>query len=112
MLVGFSRSEAPKRIRNLGTTSSVKAKLWALKDDLNLGQQLGINNINVEMDIEVLVHMFMKPSSINFMLESLLSDCRAVQLVDFLILNEPPPVVEPLLAFDKAKLFCSRLVCC
>lgn len=76
MLAGFSRSEAPKRTRNLGTTSSVKAKLWALKDGLNLGQQLGINNINAEMDIEVLVYMFMKPSSINFMLEPLLSDCR------------------------------------
>ena len=76
MLAGFSRLEAPKRTRNLGTTSSVKAKLWALKDGLNLGQQLGINNINVEMDIEVLVYMFMNPSSISFMLEPLLSDCR------------------------------------
>ena len=76
MLAGFSRLEATKRTRNLGTTSRVKAKLWALKDGLNLGQQLGINNINVEMDIEVLVYMFMNPSSISFMLEPLLSDCR------------------------------------
>ena len=124
MLAGFSRLEATKRTRNLGTTSSVKAKLWALKDGLNLGQQLGINNINVEMDIEVLVYMFMNPHLLTLCWNPSYLTAGAVQLIDFLIsfskkkkkdfliLNEPPPVVEPLVAFDKARLFCNKHVCC
>ena len=85
MLAGFSRLEATKRTRNLGTTSSVKAKLWAFKDGLKLGQQLGINNINVEMDIEVLVYMFMNPHLLTLCWNPSYLTAGAVQLIDFLI---------------------------
>ena len=39
-----------------------------------------------------------------------LATMGAVQLIDFLILYEPPPVVDNLLTFDKVELFCNRLV--
>ena len=39
-----------------------------------------------------------------------LTKLGVVQWIDFLILNDPSLVVAPLLAFDKAELFCNRLV--
>ena len=78
----------------------------------------------------MLVHLLTNPSSINLMLEPLLNDCRniirafpncimthnfreanrcanrltkmrAIQLIDFLILYQPLPVVNNVLDFDK-----------
>nr|POF02310.1 hypothetical protein CFP56_70897 [Quercus suber] len=63
-------------IRNLGTTSCTNAELWILKDDLILALQSEFNNINAKFDAEVLVYMFTNPSTVNNILEPLLSDCR------------------------------------
>ena len=119
--------------------SSVLAELWTLNDGLLLARQLNILNVNIELDADLLVHLLNNPSSHNLMLEPFLNDRRnliktflsctvthifreanrcvdklanvgATQAVNFLLLYEPLPVVADLLAFDKAKLFCNRMV--
>ena len=126
-------------MRKLGSMSSTMVELWALKDGLSLARQLDILNINIELDADVLVHLLTNPSSLNLMLEPLLNDWRnlikafpnyimthifreankcadklanmgATLSSDFLLLYEPPPVMANMLAFDKAELFCNRLV--
>ena len=62
--------------RKLGNMSSIIAKLWALKDGLNMAKQLGIDNICIEMDAEFIVHLVSNSSIVNLMLEPLLTDCR------------------------------------
>ena len=118
--------------RKLGSMSSIMAELWALKEGLSLARQLNLANLNIEIDIVVLIHFLTNPGTINLMLKPLLNDCRnliepfpncsvthiyreanrcadklakmgATQDTDLLILYEPLPVVDDLLAFDKAK---------
>ena len=115
------------------------AELWALKEGLSLARQLNLTNLNIEIDIVVLVHLLTNLGTINHMLEPLLNDYRnlvklfpncsvthiykeanccadklakmgATQDIDLLILYEPPHVVDDLLGFDKAELFCNRLI--
>lgn len=119
--------------------TSIMAELWALEDGLSLARQLNLQNINIELYVDVLVHLLTNLASDNLMLEPLLNDCKtlirsfpnylvthifrevnrcadrlakmgAVQIIDFLILYEPPLVVDNLLVFNKAKIFCNRLI--
>lgn len=119
--------------------TSIMAELWALEDGLSLARQLNLQNINIELYVDVLVHLLTNLAYDNLMLEPLLNDCKtlirsfpnylvthifrevnrcadrlakmgAVQITDFLILYEPPPVVDNLLVFNKAKIFCNRLI--
>ena len=39
-----------------------------------------------------------------------LANIGATQPTDFLLLYEPPPLVDNMLAFHKAKLFCNKLI--
>ena len=125
--------------RSLGITSGVMAELWALKDGLTLASQLRIADICVELDVELIVVLLNNYSINNFMLEPLLGDCRtllkkfhsttiqhisrkanqcadalikfrATLSSDFVNFVNPPPMVEDLLAFDKVKLYCNRLI--
>ena len=95
-----------------------------------------MHNINIELDANVLVHLLSNPASINFMLEPLLNDyrtlirplpsCSVIHIfreanrcadrlakmgadltTDFQISYEPPPVVDSVLTFDKAEIFCN-----
>ena len=121
-------------VRRTGSTSSTVAELWALKDGLTMAKQMGIENICIEMDVELIVQLVSRPSMVNLMLEPLLSECRnliqtfpsssvahvfreangyvnrlarmRVELVvtDFLFLFEPPDVVGKMLASDKADI--------
>ena len=115
------------------------AELWALKDGLTLSSQLRIADICVEFDAELIVLLLNNYSINNIMLEPLLGDCRTllkkfhgtiVQHIfreanqcadalakfgatlssDFVNFVNPPPVVEDLLAFDKAELYCNKLI--
>ena len=119
--------------------TSIMAELWAPEDGLSLARQLNLQNINIELYVDVLVHLLTNLTSDNLMLEPLLNDCKtlirsfpnylvthifrevnrctdrlakmgAVQITDFLILYEPPPVVDNLPVFNKAKIFCNRLI--
>ena len=104
-----------------------------------LGNLIYILNVNIELNADLLVHLLNNPFSHNLMLEPLLNDWRnlikafpnyimthifreankcadklanmgATLSSDFLLLYEPPPVMANMLAFDKAELFCNRLV--
>lgn len=70
-------------MRKLGIMSSTMAELWALKDGLSLAQQLDILNINRDFDVDVLVQLLTSSSSLNLMLEFLLTDCRNLISEDF-----------------------------
>ncbi|XP_050263839.1 uncharacterized protein LOC126708061 [Quercus robur] len=125
--------------RSLGITYGVMAELWALKDGLRLASQLRIADICVELDAELIVLLLNNYSINNLMLEPLLGDCRTllkkfhsttIQYIfreanqcadalakfgatlssDFVNFVNPPPVVEDLLAFDKAEPYCNRLI--
>ena len=113
--------------------------LFRSKDGLLLAKHLNLGNINIELDAVFIVHLLSNPNIVNLILEPLLNDCRTLinlmpnctvthifreanrcadnmakmgaDLVsDFQILYEPPPVVDNALAFDKAELFCNRLI--
>jgi hypothetical protein len=119
---------------------STLAELWALKDGLSLANCLGFSLISVEMDAEMVILLLKNSSTINLVIEPLLSDCRSLmqmfnnpvmqhayrkanQCTDvlanlslnlevfFMDFVNPPPVVENLLAFDKIELFYTRMIC-
>ncbi|XP_075659165.1 uncharacterized protein LOC142629055 [Castanea sativa] len=64
--------------RSIGHTTSVMAKLWALKDGLNLAIQLGIGYLEVELDAKVIVEMLKNSNSTNIKVSPLLLDCRSL----------------------------------
>lgn len=125
--------------RSLGKCSSLISELWALNDGLVLAKQLGVLSILVEVNAEMVVDL-LNNNCINLVVDPLLSDCRdllrefsnpvvkhvfreANQCADamaklglnldvsFITFVNPPPVVVNLLAFDKAELYCNRLIC-
>ena len=127
-------------VRVMGNTTCEMAELWALKDELSLAHQLGIVNLIIEMDADMLVLLLKNNYCNNMLMKPLLSDCRnflqrfsnpvvkhifreanqcadalakfgAASVVFFVVFDNPLPVVENLLAFDKAELFCNRWVC-
>ena len=62
------------------TQLSKIAELWALRDDLDLAEDLNISNLIVELDDLSLVHVFHN-SAENKALEPLFSNCR-IQLTN------------------------------
>ena len=125
-------------VRGIGHTNSFLAELWALRDGLNIASEMGVNNLIIELDALSIV-LLMNNEAENIMMEPLLSDCRSLlkqipnkhvlhvyreanQCADALaklgaqsgshlvVFCNPPPVVENLLVFYKANMFCNRLV--
>ena len=126
--------------RPLGRTNSCMAELWALRDGLLLAKELGINNLIVELDALSVV-LLMKNNACNLLMEPLLTDFRnllkeflntqvvhayreanqctdalvkmeAGSLTSFFIFWTPPPVVDSILAHDRANVSCNRIVSC
>ncbi|KAK9983039.1 hypothetical protein SO802_032564 [Lithocarpus litseifolius] len=64
--------------RSIGYTTSVMAILWALRDGLYLAIQLGIRNLEVELDAKVIVEMLNNVDSSNKNFSPLLLDCRSL----------------------------------
>ena len=54
------------------------AELWALRDGLSLAIQLGIRNLEVELDAKVIVEMLNNANSSNKKFSPLLLDCRSL----------------------------------
>ena len=67
---GFSRA--------IGITTSVQAELRALKDGLNLAIDLGILNLEIEMDSLVAVECINSITTPNVFLSTIVSDCRSL----------------------------------
>ena len=62
--------------RSIGFTTSNIAELWALRDGLNLAIQLGLQQIEVELDAKVIVDLLNSNNNPNTAYSPLLSDCR------------------------------------
>ena len=114
------------------------AELWALRDGLRLAKELGFQQLIIELDALSVV-ILMNNESENLLTEPLLTDCRNLlkeipnkraihafreanqcadalaklgsqTLYSFAVFCNPPPMVEPILTFDKANIRCNRLL--
>ena len=63
-------------MRNIGNASNIVAEFWALRDGLMLPTQLGITQLLVELDTQVIVNLVLSKKPINRSYSSLLNDCR------------------------------------
>ena len=124
--------------RSLGSTNNCMAELWALRDGLLLAKEMGLHNLIIELDALSVV-LLLNNNTTNSTLEPLLNDCRnlvrefpnmqikhiygeanqcadvmaklgASSVTSFVVFLHPPPVVKRILANDKARLCCNRLV--
>ena len=69
--IGFSR--------NIGFTHSLIAKLWGLRDGLNLGKNLNIKKLHVELDAKVVTDIITTQNESSFsthLCNPLIFDCR------------------------------------
>ena len=62
--------------RSIGSTTSIIAKFWALRDGLQLAIQLGIQYLEVELDAKVVLNVISLGNSTSAAYSSLLFDCR------------------------------------
>ena len=63
-------------MRNIGFASNIIAEFWALKDELMLASQLGITQLLVELDANVVVDLMHSSKFSNNSFLALLNDCR------------------------------------
>ena len=70
MVEGFARS--------IGFTTSIIVEFWALRDDLLMAGQIGVQNLLIELDAKVVVELVQSMSSSNAFYSSLLADCRSL----------------------------------
>ena len=61
--------------RSVGSTTSIVAEFWALRDGLQLAIQLGVQYLEVELDAEVVLDVINFGNSPNAAYSSLLFDC-------------------------------------
>ena len=77
---GLIRDHHGKRIkgyvRNIGNATSIAAEFWALRDGLMLAAQLGITQLLVELDAQVIVNLVLSKKPINCSYSPLLNNCR------------------------------------
>ena len=62
--------------RSIGSTTSIIAEFWALRDGLQLAIQLGVQYLGVELDAKVVLDVISSGNSPNAAYSSLLFDCR------------------------------------
>ena len=62
--------------RSIGSTTSIIAEFWALRDGLQLAIQLGVQYLGVELDAKVVLDVISSGNSPNAAYCSLLFDCR------------------------------------
>lgn len=67
---------------HLGRANNIIAELYSFKGQILMSQNLKINNLIVELDAQVVVHLIQSNSDWNFLLMPLLIDCRKI-LRDF-----------------------------
>ena len=67
-LKGFSKK--------IGSTSSVAAELWALRDGLNLCFQQQLTAVIIDLDAKLVVNLMVTSKSFNGENSALVDDCR------------------------------------
>ena len=60
----------------IGSTTSIIAEFWALRDGLQLAIQLGVQYLEVELDAKVVLHVISSGKSPTAAYSSLLFDCK------------------------------------
>ena len=64
--------------RSIGFTASIIVELWALRDGLLLADQIGVQNLWIELDAKVVVELVQSNSTSNAFYSPLLADCRSL----------------------------------
>ena len=64
--------------RSIGFTTSITAEFWALRDGLLLADQIGVQNLEIELDAKVVVELVQSNSTSNAFYSPLLADCRSL----------------------------------
>ena len=64
--------------RSIGFTTSIIAELWALRDGLLLANQIGVQNLWIELDAKVVVELVQSDSTSNAFYSPLLADCKSL----------------------------------
>ena len=124
--------------RGIGYINSLLAELWVLRDGLLLANEIRIQQLIIELDALSVV-ILMNNEFENLLMEPLLIDCKNIlkefpnksvihafreanqcadalaklgsqSLYSFVVFCNPLPVVEDILAFNKANMHCNRLV--
>ena len=62
--------------RAIGTTASVEAELWAVRDGLQLCKTIGIQALKVDLDAKIVVDWLVNPLRANLHHSLLISDYR------------------------------------
>ena len=62
--------------RSIGFTTSITAEFWALRDGLLLADQIGLQNLVIELDAKVVVELVQSKTTSNAFYSSLLANCR------------------------------------
>ena len=64
--------------RSIGFTTSIIAKFWALRDGLLLANQIGVQNLVIELDAKVVMELVQSETTSNAFYSSLLTDCMSL----------------------------------
>ena len=64
--------------RNLGSTNSMLAECWGIRDGLEIALSLKISQLEVEVDCEAIITLLTAVANPNHLLNSIISDCRSL----------------------------------
>lgn len=64
--------------RDIGTTTSLIAEIWALRDWLNLWISMNLEAVEIEVDAKSIVDLVANDNSTNHFINSLVDDCRTL----------------------------------
>ena len=64
-------------VRSIGFITSIIVEFWALRDGLLQAVQIGVQNLLIEFDANVVVELIQSISPSNAFYSSLLGDCRS-----------------------------------
>lgn len=62
--------------RNIGTTTSMLAEIWALRDGQNLCISMDLEAVEIEVNAKAIVDLISNDNSSNWFIYSLIDDCR------------------------------------
>ena len=64
--------------RSIGFTTSITIEFWALRDGLLLANQIGVQNLVIELDAKVVVELVQSETTSNAFYSSLLAEYRSL----------------------------------
>ena len=64
--------------RSIGFTTSITVEFWALRDGLLLANQIGVQNLVIELDAKVVVELVQSETTSNAFYSSLLAEYKSL----------------------------------